>query len=399
MLACIVGMLRAQNLPFGRQIDPQATRFNAHGRGIVRTPLFRIAASLVTALAALGGASAAPISFEPAEGFTAGEDIATQADWKKSTSGAAIISTDEARSGSQSLKIAASSVEAAATLNFPISGDGIVFLDFAILPTADDSAAPLSTVDANGAVLGFLKSQDQGAVVAVSAPATKNGPSNSLDTGYTFPLDEENVATDWIHVTIRENLKGKKWDLYLDGVLTLIDQPLTGKMDGKTGALSLYASPIGPAYADDLTISGDNPLFPDADKDGIPDAEEEVAGTDPKKNDRSAVVSGGLSSIENFANRARKGYSNTSSDTRSEGVVYVDNHNGNDQNSGEFSYHVLGRGPKASMAGAAQGRRTMFKVILLPSDQPYFCPDYPKGQAPDVTITALGNASLTTETQ
>jgi len=365
-------------------------------------PKIRAAVLLLPACLLLApSVRAASIGFEPGEGFAVDSDVATAAGWTKSTSGAAKISTDEAQSGQQSLKIAASKSEAAATTTFPIPDDGIAFLDFAILPTADGSKTPLSTIDANGAVLGFLEAKGEGRVVAVITPNAKGDPTNSVDAGYVFGLSEQGVAKDWIRVTIREDLKRKTWDLYLDGKLTLIDQPLATE-SGKTGALSLEANSVGDAYVDALSIAGVNPLFADWDKDGIPDAEEMAEGTNPYFDDRETDFNGnGKSNLRDFLSGSSfTTLANSKNVARR--IVYVDGRNGDDRFTGASSYRVGiqgkgGDGPKATLPEAIRENDADVHFALLPSDKPYSLVERAPGTENTIYLIPLGDVHITTE--
>jgi hypothetical protein len=288
------------------------------------------------------------------------------------------------------VQILAVSGEKAVERKFPLAKDGIVFVDLWVLPTADPSASPLSTMDVNGAVLGFVKEGERGTVVAVTD--AKTGASSA--TGHMFDIEENNLAVDWVRVTIRQDTKAKTWDLFLNNQLVLIDQPLDGAQ--KSVLLSFYPNSAGSAYIDDLTISETNPLFPDQDKDGIPDAVEETNGTNPYYNDRNVDANeDGRRNIENYL----AGRPMTTSAAGNRRYVYIDSAAGNDAETGEFSTRGGGKGPKKSLRGAAaaaaKGGDVVF--VLLPSDKPYVCPDYPKGKAPDVSYVLLGNATLTGE--
>jgi len=328
---------------------------------------FLLTACLFAAVSGPGGLHAAAISFEEGEGFVADTDVAAQPAWKQSTAGAAKISDVEAQTGRQSLEIAASNGEAAATTTFPVPEDGIIFLDFAILPTADDSKIPLSTIDANGAMIGFLQSAGQGRVVALTAPGDK-GAANIVDAGHPFAVDEQDIARDWMRLTIRENLKAGKWDLYVDGRLTLIDQPLLGEAHGKNGVLSFEASPAGSAYTDDLAITTINPLFVDSDKDGIPDSVEKansyLFGADDRNGDANH---NGISNIEEFRRNGKPAKGALA-------VLYVDNTIGNDANSGALPYSSGEDGPVKTLLAAFQRADDATTVAILPSITPYDWP-------------------------
>ncbi len=288
-------------------------------------------------------------------------EVATLPGWGASDAGAAVISDKIAQSGAQSLEIPPSEAERAARYAFAAPADGIVFLDFYILPVADGSKSPVYTVDANGARLGFIKRGDQGTVVAVAENAESK--TNAVEAKFTFPVNEEDNAQDWVRVTIRQDLTAKKWDLYLDGELVLIDQPAAdGSATGKGAIFSVFASPWRSTFLDGLSISGTNPLFPDADKDGIPDAVEHANGMNLQMNDRNLDLNAdGKSNIANFlANEAIREVPQSAKK-----FLFVDAKSGNDLNSGTASYSLSrGRGPFKTLVAAVRATGNTTTIIV-----------------------------------
>lgn len=349
-------------------------------RSFVRTAF--LSAGLLTL--PLAASSATPIGFEQGEGFAEGSDVSIS--WKDCTPGAGMISTESANGGIQSLKILSSSEDRAVAYNFQSIKNRVVFVDFAIRPAADASATSVYTVNANGAILAFLRTGDQGTVVAVQ------GAGNSITTGYDFSLGEEGIAERWIHVTVRENLDSRTWDLYLDGKLTLIDLPLDTTAS-KSPKVSFYSSPAGASWVDDVNVVEVNPLFSDADSDGIPDAVEKASGSDPFFNDRNSYIKG-ATAIQRFL---KIGSKDTSLEHESMGstanVIYVDNINGNDSQSGEYSYNIKGRGPKSSLANAVAVSSDQTVIALMSSNKVYRLPNLGKRRA-SITITPVGEVTI-----
>jgi hypothetical protein len=326
------------------------------------------------------------IGFELEQGFDSGADIASLNSWKGSGRGVGKVSDAFSKDGSQCLQILARSGEQPVGRKFPLAKDGIVFVDFWILPTADPSTSPLSTADINGAVLGFVKEGVRGTVMAVSN--VKTGASTA--TGYLFDIDERNLAVDWVRVTIRQDTKAKTWDLFLDNRLVLIDQPLDGTP--KFALLCIYPNPVGPAYIDDLTISETNPLFPDQDKDDIPDAVEVALGVNPNFNDRGLRFNASdPTNIEKFLLIGSHSNRSINSESR---VVYVDNNLGDDKNSGALSYRVLAQGPKATLGAALKLADSKTTIVLLPSKKSYLMPAH--GQSV-INLLPLGNVYITNQ--
>ena len=303
------------------------------------------------------------IGFEAEEQYQAGGDISGVLPWTGSTKAAGEITLEDFKTGEQSLKILKSAMENAVVLEASVPANGIVFIDFAIRPTVDGSPVPLYTANVNGAILAFTTSTEGGTILTA-----KSDGGQAIETKYSFAIDDSNLALDWLRVTIREDLKAKTWDLYLDGKLTLINQVLNAISVKKVCKLSFYPNVAGDAYLDDVLITTDNPLFPDADKDGIPDAVEKansyLSGIDDRDGDANH---NGISNIEEFRR-------NGQSATRSLAVLYVDNTNGDDANTGALPYSSGEDGPLKTLLAAFQKANDTTTVAISPSVTPYDWP-------------------------
>ena len=345
------------------------------------------------ALACAMGAGAAPapvgsIGFEPAEGFAIGQEVAARDDWSQSDKGAATITDEISDEGDQSLEVSKSTKDLKAVRKLAVPKDGILFVDFKIRPTADSEESPSYSIAINGAVLAFVKEGDTGTVVAVPSDQKP-----SIATNFSFAVDGESLATDWIRLTIREDAKAGTWDLFINGRLTLIDQPLVASV--APGAFQAYSSTQGRYFIDGVSISNANPLFPDADKDSLPDAEEIANGTNAYFNDRNSDLNlDGVSNIASFL----AGRSSSETPSKSRKFIYIDNVNGNDAQTGEMSYSLQGQGPIKSVRRAASVSGEKRVIVLMPSNKPYVCPSYPKGaKIPEFSWVLLGNAAITGE--
>jgi hypothetical protein len=327
--------------------------------------------------------------FEADEGFKVGEDISSKFGMAANS---AVVVNDVFKKGEQALKIETPQDQKAFQIPFKTDGK-VTFIDLKIMPVVDSSDQPQSTIEVNGAILGFLKYGDKGSIIAVSGRKGEN-PGNSISTKYTFSLGDQDLATDWIRVTIREDADSGKWDLFLDGRLVLVNLALSPKELTSPNSLSVYSSSKGGVFVDDILISEINPLFPDADKDGIPDAVETVQGTDPNTPDRNALDARGISNIRRFMS--------ASSVVKSPGgpenphIVYVDNKAGNDEETGEFSYRVNGRGPKATIDAATLNAQSGSTVVLLPSGTPYYYREKSKDSSFTLNIVPVGDVSFAT---
>ena len=335
--------------------------------------------TLLTAASGRAETKSAVCGFESAAGFNADTEIRQQKEWAKSAAGVK-VSAEKAKDGTQSLELPQSPNDTGACRDFTVPVDGIVFTDFAILPEADASLVPQFAVDAGGARLGFIDAGGRGNVVTVSEDG------KSTVSKYEFPIDPQNRANEWIRVTVRADFKTGTWDLYLDGKLVLIDQPLVAGANFRLPAVfSVFGNATGPVFLDDLSISDANPLFADADKDGIPDAVEAVAGTDPTVNDRSRQGLGGATNLQRYLE------GNGTTDAAGRKIVYVDNQLGSDLQTGEMSYPAGRQGPKASLSAALKAAPQNAVIALLPSARPY---KYVSDTQTQINLLPVGSVTL-----
>ncbi len=277
-------------------------------------------------LLAIGAATAE--SFE-APDYTVGN--ALPAAWQKEE--IAEISADESVSGAQSLKIGPES-----TVRYgQAKNEGIIYADLQILPVAGKN----EVLNLGGARLGFGA---DGKISIFEGDGAEGRPSRVA----TYGVDS-GIGTAWVRLTVRVDTGKKKWDLYVDGRPAEADLAL----GNATAALTVFGPSVGSVYLDDYVQAEENPLFPDADKDGMADAEEKANGLNPYGDDRDGDLDGdGISNVdEMFAGSSPQAPGPLGGQAAR--LFYVDNLNGNDSNSGRHSYVGMGQdGPKASLKAA-----------------------------------------------
>lgn len=288
-------------------------------------------------------------------GYQVGESIDGKAGW--ATSGAA-VTEEMAKEGSQSVKL---SGEAHATVAGSIQGIG--FIDFEILPTFESESVSSFTIA--GRKIEFLKKDSNGSLV-LKSEQSEDGADVEL-AGFRLAADS-NRANEWIRITSRIDTTKGKWDLYVDGVPMLFDQAIASSEN--IFEVRNFEGNI--LYFDDWKSVSDNPLFADADRDGMPDAEEIALGLNPYGDDRNGDLDGnGISNIEEYFN------DNVSPEGRLFGgrrvsVVFVDNLRGSDANSGSVSYAgTAGQGPKGSIKGAMNAAPSGSLIVILKGQTPY----------------------------
>jgi len=313
---------------------------------------------------ALSGTLLAGIDFEPGEGFTAGQDVSKTSGWS-TTGGQALVTNQDAQSGTQSLEISANAtvIYSIPAVTWP-STDRIAWVDFWIKPQADASAEPSTTLNSDGSRLAFIREGNQGTIYAYNPDANSDGAS--ISSGVSFPLDAEGRSAEWIRVTLREDFLGRTWDLFING------QPMLGNLRMDTAApkpgptLFALGSPAGGVTRLDgwnLTIS--NPLFADADNDGIPDTYERAFGYDPYLSNRAGGLDpAGALEFQKFLYSIRTAQSSDASSTQGGRVLYVDQRIGSDSNSGLLCYNIAAAGPKATVHAAIAAARKGDTIIV-----------------------------------
>jgi hypothetical protein len=107
------------------------------------------------------------------------------------------------------------------------------------------------------------------------------------------PLGADGRTAAWVRLTVREDYAMKRWDLYADGRMIAGDLIFTTHAVTRPVRIA-FAGPAGGAASafDDVLVGFENPLFADADKDGLDDAWEAANGLNPAVNDRDSDADG-----------------------------------------------------------------------------------------------------------
>ncbi|MGB0415428.1 MAG: PA14 domain-containing protein [Coraliomargarita sp.] len=237
--------------------------------------------------------------FEPIDGFSLGSQLNNAADWT-TTGTDIVISSQSFSDGAQSVEIPSASPEHIVSFSFdPLTSD-VVYLDYylqlapSLLPvlpllTTPETAAVLTLQPAgvNQAEWSFLNGDGLGGGVW-------------LPSGGLVSLDAQGVAP-WHRVTLRLDLTNSLWDAYVDGELFAADLAFVEPMPLNAEAFNVYGSGSGTAYLDTFSVDSVNPLFVDADLDGIDDAFELANGLDTTLDDRDLDLdSDGMTNLEEY---------------------------------------------------------------------------------------------------
>jgi hypothetical protein len=231
--------------------------------------------------------------FEAEEGFIPGR-LAGQGGWP--TLGHAQITDVIARSGTQSAVLPANADLVRLTFSPRPADQPVLFFDFWARPAAALDAFAASRLGAGGDQIA-LAGYDGWAEIHAAHTEGEYG-TDWIGTGIFTPLAPDDTAAHWLRFTIRQDYSQSRWDLYVDGRIAMGD---LGFSASGNPAFQVVAHGSAPTRWDNLLVSFDNPLFTDADKDGMDDAWEIIHGLDPARDDRREDPDGdGLTNIEEY---------------------------------------------------------------------------------------------------
>jgi len=235
-------------------------------------------------------------SFETSQSFTVGS-LHAQQGWVVPL-GSANVSTDQAQSGSNGIKLNPGTQLADVKKYFSQSQNW-AFVDVYARPVATTAVADSSIMDYGSSRIGFVTSSGQGAIWAYDGNG--NGTGTWIDTNVRFAIDGSGQSTQWIRLTVRHDYSAHTWDLYVNGVMAEYDFGMVSNTATSFTDLNWWGHATATAYFDNFTASTTNPLFTDADHDGMPDAWETAHGLNATVNDRNGDLDGdGLTNIEEY---------------------------------------------------------------------------------------------------
>ncbi len=235
--------------------------------------------------------------FENQDGFS--DEAPLSGVW--TTTDTSIVTADDvAQSGTQSVRITSANPENILSLRFNLDSHSVLFADYYMQLTA--SALPN---------LPSLTSPETTAIVAVFPYLTNSGEWAFLNgdglgsgtwfaAGQAMPLDGSDL-TSWHRITLRFNLTSNLWDAYIDGSLLAVNLGFVEALTNGSEAINIYGNSSGVSYLDTFSLVASNPLFADADSDGIPDTFESSNGLNPSVDDRDLDLdSDGLTNVEEY---------------------------------------------------------------------------------------------------
>ena len=251
-------------------------------------------------------------NFEPAEGYQPGP-LNGQKGWI--VDGPASIATSPVYAGQQAVSVAPATPPALLVRAFVNSDPSVTFVDLFAQPAAANAASGGVFFETDAAQVALTGTSPAGILQVFSGDGAGGG--TWLPTGEGPALDASGRATDWLRLTTRADYAGKTWDLYLNGRMIAANLGFTNNTQPALTSLGLGGHATLVTGFDDLLVGFENPLFADADHDGMDDAWETAHGLNPALNDRDTDLDqDGLSNVQEYA----LGTSANSADTDADGL-------------------------------------------------------------------------------
>jgi hypothetical protein len=236
-------------------------------------------------------------SFEPAESYAPGA-FTSAGRW--TVAGTCRIMTGSVGAGTQLLQLEASLPVASVRAELAeLNGTPRTFVDFSILPVSAVDPAGGTLIWTEIAKVGFARTGSV-AVLSYFDPGAGAAGEWKRTTG-SVTVAEDSRATSWMRVTIRQDYEARRWDLYANGVLVAAGIAAPAPAGTESRALTVAGTAAAETRFDDLYAGSENPLFVDADRDGMEDTWEKAHGLNPERDDAYADADAdGVSNIQEY---------------------------------------------------------------------------------------------------
>ncbi len=246
-----------------------------------------------------------PITFESPV-YNSGEVLGLNngSGWSLLSGNASISANGQGVGGGQALKIEANAGQEpllVRDIDWNVN-EKIAFIDLQIKPAADPEGS-LASFHSNGTQLAFQVpvGSNLGNIWVLNGSSGVANPAQWAKTVGAFALAPNGLtAAGYTRVTLRHDYQRNIWDLFIDGKLAAANLAFESR-GANLENIELYGSRIGDTLIDDLTVDPANTMFPDTDKDGLPNAWETANGSNPNLYDRDAInASTGKSHLDGY---------------------------------------------------------------------------------------------------
>jgi chitodextrinase len=254
--------------------------------------------------------------FEPADGYMPGP-LHGQNGW--SVDGAAAIVTSPVYRGAQAVAVAPLANLSLVTRQFANSNPGVTFVDVFARPAGGTDPNVGTFFETDSAAVALTAVDGVSTLYFFNGDGTGGGDWQAVYPGPA--VDANGLVTTWQRVTVRLDYAAKRWDLYLNGRMIAADLGFLDNTATSFTSLSLDGNQTLTTGFDDVFVGFENPLFLDADKDGMDDAWEVANGLNPAINDRNADLDGdGVSNLQEYLAGTGANIPNTATDTDGDGL-------------------------------------------------------------------------------
>ncbi|TDU73448.1 hypothetical protein EI77_01919 [Prosthecobacter fusiformis] len=255
--------------------------------------------------------------------YVVNASIGNYSGWSVS-SGNALVVNQYVHSASRSLRLVGGLQTEVRRELGGASGASVLYVDLWIRPVVYDGTFETAIL-LDGSLVGFTKEGAEGRIWFCHGE-TPEGTANWVDSGYRFWMNRDGcTASDWLRIGIRQDSINENWDLYVDG--KMFAGSIAFKNRGvESGYLILMGGDLpADVYVDDLKIWTSNPLFADADLDGMDDAFETNHSFNTMTNDReNDSAEPGVSRIQYYLNETHNWFvgqwAATTADTDMDGM-------------------------------------------------------------------------------
>jgi alpha-tubulin suppressor-like RCC1 family protein len=236
--------------------------------------------------------------FESIEGYTAGP-LENQQGWN-TTQGVVSVVSEPTVSGAQRVDLLPSISRAEVVQKFaPLTDHSIVYVDFFARPAADADVNASSTFILEGARFALVESAAGGRLQGYDG--TGDGSGHWRSTAFATGLNVDHQTESWVRFTARLNFAQHRWDLYAGGSMVAADLGFISNSSQAFTSLTLRGHATINSSFDDLFAGAENPLFPDANNNGIDDAWETVHGLPLSSDNRDLSPTGnGITVIQAY---------------------------------------------------------------------------------------------------